>query len=753
VRKLTVVTSEVQFSEAVSALLSAEIVAFDTETTGLNPRTDKVVGFSFSTKPEEGYYVPIWDWNPERQLLHKTPFNARAAYVLKLLAKKKLVMHNGSFDCRMIYGNFQIDLTPALYCDTMLLKHTCDEEFPFALKQIAKKIQRSIGFTDSDADEEKRELGEHMKVLVGLENGDEYPMYKVPLAVLGKYAAADADLTYRLYVYYSAELRRQKLEKFFYEDEVMPLYREVTIPMEWHGIPIDTDRITVGLSEITTDIAALEKEILTEIDPLLSEFRSWFYNKDYPPKLTGLFPKALAKFLNVALPVTKDGTETLSKVALAKLPPSRFTEIMNGSSRMTSAEIVGTQQIMHGDSPTFNLSSKHHLKKLFFDKLGLEPISKTDKGNPQVDNEFLEKYSDSYPFIKKLVLFNKLVKLRGTYYERILADSDNGVFYPSFGQHRTISGRYGSDIQQLPRPLSSGNELLLKYNNQIREFFIAGAGWSIIDTDYNSLEPRVFAHVSGDPELIKIFTDDLDFYSTIAIAALKLTDVSANKKDPNYLGTIDPDARQRAKAFALGIAYGLQAAKLRHLLGISYQEADNIVESYLAKFKILAQWMNKSDKLAITEDKITTQSGRVRRFRARSLWSKWNNKFPSVDDIYSRAQTDDQQDAMFKERGILKNILNNAKNFQIQALSASIVNRSAIAISRALRDRTITGYIASSQNAYICANIHDQLIVRCKSELTESTAPIIQSSMESTYPLSVALVAKPQIGTNFRDAH
>jgi DNA polymerase I-like protein with 3'-5' exonuclease and polymerase domains len=69
----------------------------------------------------------------------------------------------------------------------------------------------------------------------------------------------------------------------------------------------------------------------------------------------------------------------------------------------------------------FNLSSKHHLKKLFFDQLGEEPLSRTELGNPQVDDEFLQSMCAKYNWCNDLHVYNRLNKILGTYVERVLA--------------------------------------------------------------------------------------------------------------------------------------------------------------------------------------------------------------------------------------------------------------------------------------------------------------------------------------------
>jgi len=116
----------------------------------------------------------------------------------------------------------------------------------------------------------------------------------------------------------------------------------------------------------------------------------------------------------------------------------------------------------------FNLQSNHHLKKLFFETLNETSVSKTPTGQPQVNDEFMELMAEKHEWAKLLIEYNKLTKIKGTYIERLLDKADNGRFYPSFKQHGTISGRYSSDLQQVPRPLedSQSTPLVRKYNNQ-----------------------------------------------------------------------------------------------------------------------------------------------------------------------------------------------------------------------------------------------------------------------------------------------
>ena len=307
---------------------------------------------------------------------------------------------------------------------------------------------------------------------------------------------------------------------------------------------------------------------------------------------------------------------------------------------------------------------------------------------------------------------NKLHKIKSTYIDRILNLQEEGTFYPSFSQHKTISGRYGSDIQQLPRPKEDGelSPLVLKYNNFIRQCFVAGENYVFIDSDYESLEPHVFAHVSGDKGLKDIFRSGSDLYSTVAIATEKLTGVSANKSEPNYLGKINKVLRQRAKAYALGIPYGMNAFALSKSLDIDIMDARTLIDNYLDAYPKLAEWIRDTIYHVIENGQIDSEAGRIRHMPMVPIWHKegisTNRKFLKKYAYKSEIWTD-----MAKKSDKMKNYLNNSRNFQIQSLAASITNRACIAIAKELEKENVDGHV--------CAQIHDQIIVKVPTELAE----------------------------------
>lgn len=698
---MLIVQNEKDLAQALEFINTNEVLAYDTETTGLDFNKDKVIGFGVSNYTT-GFYVPLYTYDSSSGELRLCGIGPTLlSTLLEAIKAKKLIMFNASFDSRFTKFSLGVDLLPSLACDVLLLKHTCDEEFPFGLKEIATKLW------GVDVKAEK----EAMQASIKNNGGTATEYYKADTTLLAKYCVQDCLLTYRMYAHYSKELKKQRLEAFFYEEEVMPLYKEVTIPMEEQGVRLNIPLMEQTLKEINQELLNVEAKIQTAIAPNLDIFRSWFLNKDYPVKERGRLAKKLKQGL---------GTEQ-AQMAL-------WNEDSEGANM-------------------FNLNSKHHLKKLFFDTLKEEPLSRTPTGQPQVNEDFLELMGNKWAWAADLIIYNKLNKLKSTYIERFLNEQHNGVFYPAFMQHRTVSGRYSGDLQQLPRPIESSGEVdvVSKYTSRIREFIVPNPNNILMSADYEQLEPTIFAHTSNDSALQNIFITGTDFYSEVAIKTERLTNVSSDKLSDNYLGKRDKQARQRAKSYALGIAYGMTGYKLKFEIGTDDETADRLVQDYLNAFPGLARWMNESKDKVKFQGQIKTQSGRIRHMpRARELFAKYGSRitdslqlwkeYHSMPAVYERVKAD------YRE---FKNLMNNSINFQVQGLAASIVNRAAISINRKLKSEEL--------KSRLIMQVHDELVYEVIDEERQKVSDLVKSTMENIVKLSVPLRTTPQFGTNYRE--
>ena len=778
----------------------SEVIAVDTETSGLNPRKDKIVGWSLSGDEGIGFYIPTQVWNFEKgelvlQTIDGTSTETISKNLLKGLKGKKLVFHNASFDVQFIKNYFGIDLLPDVWVDTGLLVHTVYEEGafgfgnPFGLKSIAIMNQEALGLNvEEAANQEQIELKESIKKNGGSVTKESFEIYKADLDILSKYASADTDLTLRICNLYLDKLRTEGLEQFFFEDEVMPIYREVTVPMEAYGVDLDTELIDKIHDEIVED-QKKNKEIVMKSLLAIPEVKEWVVATsmdNFPVSHKGNWAQSLVARYSIPLPKSeKTGKYSLTQKNIEAFEPSNEKEekvkqfLLTGDESfiedVEKARISMALWKESNDGDYINIQSKKHLGEIVFGYMGIEPKvsgANTKSGRDKFDMDMVKDLAKTYEWAENLRVYNKLLKIKSTYVDRFRDRQEDGKYYFYFKQNGTVSGRYGSDAQQLPKPLEPGEDadVIMKYVNIVRAFLVAGKGRKVIDADYESLEPHCFASVTGDTALQEIFNKGWDFYSTVAIKTEKLDEqrdrfpngVSADKKADNYLKKLDAPARNKAKAYSLGIAYGMEAYALKMTLGVDQKVAEKLVQGYLDGFPQLKEWRENSRLQVKDHGFIKNYVGRVRhlpkvkrlyenvgdrimdwRFR-KELETQIPPKYIKKDgEIVKTISPRDQVTQAYRD---YRNGLNNCLNFQLQSLAAAVVNRAALVINRKAKELGI--------DAIVQAQVHDQLIINVDEKDAEMFAPYVQEIMENTTKLpGVTLKAPPEIADNWKEGH
>lgn len=216
-------------------------VAFDTETTGLDPLASHLVGVSLATSGQRSFYLPVAAPAGEKILGLKTLMD----FLKPILASTKIAKyaHNGKYDA-LILKKYGVELNNFIF-DTMIAAWLID---PDRESVSLKELGRSI-------------LGEkmaHFSELMG-QKKKKTVFSEVPLADAADYACADAAVCFRLKEIFARELADKDLLDLFNKVE-MPM-SEVLTDMEEVGVAIDT-RFLRELSEKFADkLGSLEKEI------------------------------------------------------------------------------------------------------------------------------------------------------------------------------------------------------------------------------------------------------------------------------------------------------------------------------------------------------------------------------------------------------------------------------------------------------------------------------------------------------------
>jgi DNA polymerase I-like protein with 3'-5' exonuclease and polymerase domains len=175
-------------------------------------------------------------------------------------------------------------------------------------------------------------------------------------------------------------------------------------------------------------------------------------------------------------------------------------------------------------------------------------------------------------------------------------------FHPLRGDDGgAVTGRFSSsnpNLQQVPSP--DRDKVLAQF---ARSLFIADEGCDWHCNDFSSVEPRIQLHyallrnVPGAEAALKLTLEGFDFHTMTA----ELTGLP----------------RSQAKVINLARSYGAGPAKIGLQMGVSENEAREILRQYDAKMPWLKQIIETATNRADSQGYITTLAGRRRRF---DLW-------------------------------------------------------------------------------------------------------------------------------------
>ncbi|MDP6666128.1 MAG: DNA polymerase I [Dehalococcoidia bacterium] len=210
--------------------------AFDTETTGLDPMTSELVGLSFAVRSEHAWYVAVGHTEGDQ-----VPFAEGLAALRPLFEDASVgkTAHNANFDM-MVLGTAGIEVK-GLGFDTMIAAALCGRR-AIGLKQLALELFQ-VEMTP-------------IKELIGV-GRKQITMAEVPIEKAGPYAAADADLTWRLKEYFELEIDRHNARRVNEEIE-LPLL-PVIIEMQRNGMMIDKSALAEMSEQLGADIELIQQ--------------------------------------------------------------------------------------------------------------------------------------------------------------------------------------------------------------------------------------------------------------------------------------------------------------------------------------------------------------------------------------------------------------------------------------------------------------------------------------------------------------
>jgi len=349
----------------------------------------------------------------------------------------------------------------------------------------------------------------------------------------------------------------------------------------------------------------------------------------------------------------------------------------------------------------FQLGSTQQLARILFEKLGLTAGRKGKTGY-STDARVLRAIRDDHAIVPVVEEWRELTKLLNTYLLPLpeLIDDRDGRLHTTINQAVAATGRLSTtnpNLQSIPVRTELGR--------RIRSAFIAADGTRLLSADYSQVELRILAHVSGEPVLREAFARDEDIHAATASQVFGIPQAELSRGQ-----------RDTAKMVNFGIIYGISSFGLSENLGIPREEAQDLIDTYLARLPRVQELIKRTIAQAAADGYVTTLLGRRR---------------PIPELRASNRQT----------RSLGERL---AVNTVMQGTAADVIKVAMVRIHERLR--------AEGRAARLVLQVHDELLLEVPEIETSAVRELVREEMVGAYPLDPALAVEAGVGDTWADA-
>nr|XP_048270987.1 DNA polymerase nu isoform X4 [Myodes glareolus] len=386
-----------------------------------------------------------------------------------------------------------------------------------------------------------------------------------------------------------------------------------------------------------------------------------------------------------------------------KIPVDK--EEMERTSALLGARLKELEQEAHfvaGEQ--FLIMSNNQLREILFGKLKLHLLSQRQhlprtglQKQLSTSEAMLNSLQDLHPLPKIILEYRQVHKIKSTFVDGLLAYMKKGSISSTWNQTGTVTGRLSAKhpnvqgISKHPIQISMPQNFKGKEEETVtispRALFVSSEGHTFLAADFSQIELRILAHLSGDPELLKLFQESErdDVFSTLT---------SQWKGIPmEHVTHMD---REQTKKVVYSVVYGAGKERLAACLGVTVSEATHFLERFLQKYKKIKDFSQTVIAQCHRAGYVTSILGRRR-------------PLPriSAQDQKLRAQAERQ-----------------AVNFVVQGSAADLCKLAMIHIFAAVAT-------SPTLTARLVAQIHDELLFEVEDTQVPEFAALVRRIMES----------------------
>lgn len=627
--------------------------AFDTETSSLSFIDTTILCLQFSWCEGSAVVIPWSIFEEYSDILERLK--------LVMRSKKLKIAHNIKFDIEQLLAKGVVTAWP--YFDVCVAHGLVDDNSKHGLDVMSLRYT-NLGSYWNTLERFKKEYCKRHKIKLKA-----FSYADVPKNILYPYGATDADATYRLFGIMRDELIKEETMAFF-KNYSLP-YLPIIVEMEYRGILVDREKLAKLLEQCLKKLEVYNKEIGEYPDVV--KYEKWKSKKEAVAQVH--FLKARRK----------------ASAVLQR----RFPEWPDY-----------VKKYLKLDAFKFNMNSALQIRELFCDFMGCKSPNKTKGDLPSVGKETLIYFAEEKGIALAAVM-NKRRRL-AHFIKHFVSpvytkSAKDGRIHTNYIQTDARTGRLSSrdpNLQNLSRnenlPVLFNKEELEAYKLEFGEYpvtpydfkscFLADPGYTFIKADLAQVEFRVWAHCSGDEDMIRDIEAGLDIHRRTASELFEILEEA-----------VTATQRNAAKGGTFGMMYGIGDKTLAKNFKITLEQAQNISEIFSARYPIAAQWLNKQIDFAHANGYVVSFLGRKRRL-------------PKINDA--------DDDAMsYAER--------QARNSPIQGPASDMNNK--------FMEKTIKTVRKEAIEIYPVMTTHDENVVMTRdNETTIARVKTIMSDIVAT---------------------
>lgn len=656
-----------------SALSTADYIAIDSETTGLNVRTAEIVGLSFSYRDKECAYIPL-----NHNVGLNAPYKRFMDYFRSIIPKTKWVFYNAKYDAEVFHFNDIHMKAGKDFEDAMLAVclHDSNDAQGKGLKTASKiYLQRKMI---------------EFKNVAGVEGVDDDDMVgegfknaKLEEACL--YAASDALNTRDLYEMFKYVKEEQKTI-YEMETELIDVVRE----MERNGVAIDVPYFKTLERRISSKMERIKQEVY---DKCQVEYGA--FNIDSGPQVGRVF----FEDLGIENPFKTDkGKYKTDEKTMLKLAETSGNDVL-----LSYRDYKKVQKLMSNYVTPYIQNLDLKIGYVAFKQFTISTGRFGGGGGKALSHYLPGVNPQNIPAIRPK---------KGQKVRKIKTVSHEDMDEAHYCYEYIFDGKDGiyctrTDCSGCPFEATCENELLedieIDTSPNIRRGFIARDPENYIFTiDFSGVELRMAANLSGEPKWIDSFINgDGDLHMLSAMNIFKKPADQISKAERGLGKTVNFLALYGGGPFGLS-----QQAK------IPEDEAATVLKNYWEGIPMVDALRKQVWKDAETRHAAFTKLGRKR-------------PMPAFKLDPERAETREEKKDIRKAQSAAKR---EAFSHKIQGSSADLMKMAMLRCSRRIKKNGWEGKLM------ILLTVHDELVFECHNSIVFDAMREMSECMQVPFP-------------------